>query len=301
MMKDNHSMMQQQLRGTGVALVTPFTKNGDIDFPALERVINHVIDGGVNYLVSLGTTGETPTLSADEKTEIIKFTFEKANKRVPVVVGIGGYNTGDIVKRLATCPLEEAIAVLSVSPYYSKPSQEGIYQHYKTIAQASPRPVIVYNVPGRTGRNITAQTTLRLAREVENIIAIKEASSDMAQCMQIIKDKPKDFVVVSGDDMLGMAQLACGMEGIISVAGNFMAKDFSSMVEAALKNDFTTARALHYKMQEGFELMFEENNPAGVKAFLSEAGICDNYFRLPVVPVSHGLHEKIKAYLSQYK
>lgn len=293
-------MIQQQLRGTGVALVTPFTKDGDVDFPALEKLIDHVIGGGVNYLVSLGTTGETPTISAEEKVDIIRFTFEKAAKRVPVVVGIGGYDTRDIVKRLETCPLDDALAVLSVSPYYSKPSQEGIFQHYKTIAKASPRPVILYNVPGRTGRNIAAQTTLQLAEE-DNIVAVKEASGDMAQCMQIIRDKPAGFVVVSGDDLLAMPQIACGMEGLISVAGNFMAADISGMVNAALKSDFTRARALHYKMLEGFDLMFEENNPAGIKAFLAEAGICGNHFRLPVVPVSEGLHRKIKTYLSRYQ
>lgn len=293
-------MIQQQLRGTGVALVTPFSRDGEIDFPALEKLIEHVISGGVNYLVSLGTTGETPTISAEEKVEIIRFTFEKAAKRVPVVVGIGGYDTRDIVKRLETCPLDDALAVLSVSPYYSKPSQEGIFQHYKTIAKASPKPVILYNVPGRTGRNIAAHTTLRLAEE-ENIVAVKEASGDMAQCMQIIRDKPAGFTVVSGDDLLAMPQIACGMEGLISVAGNFMARDISGMVNAALKNDFTTARALHYKMLEGFDLMFEENNPAGIKAFLAEAGICGNYFRLPVVSVSDSLHGKIKAYLARYK
>lgn len=291
----------EQLRGTGVALVTPFKKDESIDWNALERVIDHVIAGGVDYVVSLGTTGETPTLSAEEKLDIMKFTFEKVAKRVPVVVGIGDYNTRDVVKRLETCPLDEAVAILSVAPYYSKPSQEGIFQHYKAVAAASPKPVILYNVPGRTGRNMTAQTTLRLAHEVENIVAMKEASGDMVQCMQIIRDKPKDFIVVSGDDALAMPQIATGMDGLISVAANYFAKDTAGMVRAALQNDFPAARALHYKLQEAFDLMFEENNPAGVKAFLQEGGLSENVFRLPVVPVSSGLQARIAAFVKRFK
>lgn len=293
--------IMEQLRGTGVALVTPFKKDESIDWNALERVIDHVIAGGVDYVVSLGTTGETPTLSADEKLDLMKFTFEKVAKRVPVVVGIGDYNTRDVVKRLETCPLDEAVAILSVAPYYSKPSQEGIFQHYKAVAEAAPKPIILYNVPGRTGRNMTAQTTLRLAHEVENIVAMKEASGDMVQCMQIIRDKPKDFIVVSGDDALAMPQIATGMDGLISVAANYFAKDTADMVRAALKNDFPTARVLHYKLQEAFDLMFEENNPAGVKAFLNEADLIENVFRLPVMPVSNGLQARIAAFTKSFK
>jgi 4-hydroxy-tetrahydrodipicolinate synthase len=291
----------EQLRGTGVALVTPFKKDESIDWNAFERLIDHVIAGGVNYVVPLGTTGETPTLSADEKLDLMKFTFEKVSKRVPVVVGIGDYNTRDVVKRLETCPLDEALAVLSVAPYYSKPSQEGIFQHYKAIAAASPKPIILYNVPGRTGRNMSAQTTLRLANEVPNIVAMKEASGDMVQCMQIIKDKPKDFLVISGDDALAMPQVAAGMDGLISVAANYFAKDVSGMIKAALQSDMPLARKLHYKLQEAFDLMFEENNPAGVKAFLHDAGISENVFRLPVVPVSDGLKSRITAFSKNYK
>jgi 4-hydroxy-tetrahydrodipicolinate synthase len=291
----------EQLRGSGVALVTPFKADESIDWNALEKLIDHVINGGIDYVVSLGTTGETPTLSAEEKLDLIKFTFEKVNKRVPVVVGIGDYNTRDVVKRLETCPLDEAVAILSVAPYYSKPSQEGIFQHYKAIAQASPKPVILYNVPGRTGRNMTADTTLRLAHEVENIVAMKEASGDMVQCMQIIKDKPKDFLVISGDDALALPQLACGMDGVISVAANYFAADFAAMVHAALVNDLPAARALHYKLHEAFDLMFAENNPAGIKAFLQHGGLMEQAFRLPVIPVSSELNEKIKAYLDKNK
>lgn len=294
-------MLQQQLRGTGVALVTPFTTSEAVDWNSLERLIDHVIKGGVNYVVTLGTTGETPTLSSDEKLDLIKFTFEKVAKRVPVVVGIGDYNTQDVVKRLETCPLDEAAAVLSVAPYYSKPTQEGIFQHYKAVAAASPKPIILYNVPGRTGRNMTADTTLRIAKEVENVIAMKEASGDMQQCMQIIKDKPEGFLVISGDDAVAMPQLACGMDGVISVAANYFAKDFSEMVKVSLAGDFAAARALHYKMLEGFDLMFAENNPAGIKAFLyNDRIIAENVFRLPVVPVTNDLHDKIKTYLKGY-
>jgi 4-hydroxy-tetrahydrodipicolinate synthase len=206
-----------------------------------------------------------------------------------------------VVKRLEKCPLDEAAAILSVAPYYSKPTQEGIYLHYKTIAAASPKPVILYNVPGRTGRNMTAETTLRLAHEVENIVAMEEASGDMQQCMQIIRDKPKDFLVISGDDALALAQLGCGMDGVISVAANYFAKDFSALVKTALENNFPAARALHYKMMQGFDLMFSENNPAGIKAFLSHAGIIGNYFRLPVVPATDALYRQIGEYLKQYK
>ena len=293
-------MLQEQLRGTGVALVTPFTASEAIDWNALERLIDHVITGGVDYVVTLGTTGETPTLSSEEKLDLIRFTFEKVNKRVPVVVGVGDYNTADVVKRLASCPLDEAAAILSVAPYYSKPTQEGIFQHYKAIAAASPKPIILYNVPGRTGRNMTAETTLRIAHEVENVIAMKEASGDMLQCMQIIRDKPKGFLVISGDDGVAMPQLACGMDGVISVAANYFAKDFPAMVKAALAGDFETARNLHYRMLEGFDLMFAENNPAGIKAFLHQAGLMENVFRLPVIPATEALQHQIKKYLSAY-
>jgi 4-hydroxy-tetrahydrodipicolinate synthase len=290
-----------QISGIGVALVTPFSEDGSVDYDALEKVIEHVIAGGVDHLVPLGTTGETPTLSNQEKMDIIRFTVEKAGNRKPVVVGIGGNNTREIIHHLETYPLDGVSAILSVSPYYSKPSSEGLYQHYKAVAAATSKPVILYNVPHRTGRNIPADVTLRLAGEIENIVAIKEASGDMVQCMQIIRDKPADFTVVSGDDMLTMSQIACGMRGVISVAGNFMAKDMSDMIHAALSSDFGEARRLHYKMMHGFELMFAENNPAGVKAFMSAAGICGNNFRLPVVPVSDGLMHRIKDYLKTYE
>ena len=289
----------ETLQGTGVALVTPFNNDSEIDYPALAKLIDYVIDGGVNYIVTLGTTGETPTLNKKEKIEMVEFTYECVHNRVPVVVGIGGNDTRELVNDLTTYPLEKSIAVLSASPYYSKPSQEGLYFHYKALAAASPKPILLYNVPGRTGRNLCASTILRLANEVENIAGIKEASGDMAQCMEILRDKPDHFLVVSGDDALALPQIACGMEGVISVAANALPEAFSKMVRVSLKNDFSTAKKLNDNLIEAYELMFAENNPAGVKAFLSELGIIKNITRLPVVPLSDQLHNKVKAYLQK--
>lgn len=285
------------LRGTGVALVTPFNSNGSVDYNALGRVIDTMIDGGVEYLITLGTTGETPTLEKEEKKDIVVYTFEKAAGRVPVVVGVGGNNTHEVVKDLSYLPLDKATAVLSAAPYYNKPSQEGIFQHYKAVAEAAPKPVILYNVPGRTGRNMNAATTLRLAHEVNNVAGIKEASGDMVQCMEILRDAPTDFLVVSGDDALAMAQIACGMDGVISVAANAFPKAFSSMVRAALNSNMAQAKQLNDPLLKAYDLMFTENNPAGVKAFMFEMGWIENEVRLPIVPLSKGIHEAIKAYL----
>jgi 4-hydroxy-tetrahydrodipicolinate synthase len=290
---------RDQLRGTGVALVTPFKDNMEIDFPALELVIDFVINNGVEYVITLGTTGETPTLSKDEKIELILFTYEKVADRCPVVVGIGGNNTLSLIKDLETFPLQKAAAVLSASPYYNKPSQEGIYQHYKALAEVSPKPIILYNVPGRTGRNMTASTTLRLANDFDNIIGIKEASGDMTQSMQILKDKPADFLVVSGDDNLALPQIACGMDGVISVAANCLPKQFSEMVRLSLKGNFAAAKLLNDQMLEAYDLLFAENNPAGVKAFMTELNLLENNLRLPVVPLSEGLHASVKNYLQR--
>lgn len=290
---------RELLRGTGVALVTPFKQNMEIDFAALERVINYVIDNGAEYVVTLGTTGETPTLSKDEKIELILFTYQVVNDRVPVVVGIGGNNTLSLIQDLETFPLHKAAAVLSASPYYNKPSQEGIYQHYKALAEISPKPIILYNVPGRTGRNMTAQTTLRLAHDFKNIIGIKEASGDLSQAMQILKDKPADFLVLSGDDNLALPQMACGMDGIISVIANCMPKQFAEMVRLSLQNNFAAAKLLNDQMLEAYDLLFAENNPAGVKAFLAELGLIENNLRLPVVPLSEGLHAAVTKYLQR--
>jgi 4-hydroxy-tetrahydrodipicolinate synthase len=291
--------LRDTLKGTGVAMVTPFKKNFEVDYDALGKLIEFIIAGGVEYVVSLGTTGETPTLSKEEKLDVLQYTYEQVNGRVPVVVGIGGNNTQELLSDLEKFPLEKATAVLSASPYYNKPSQEGLYLHYKALAAASPKPVLLYNVPGRTGRNINASTTLRLA-EVENIAGIKEASGDLSQCMQILKDKPADFLVVSGDDNLALPQMACGMDGVISVAANCFPKNFSDMIRFCLGGDYKSARTLQYKMLEGYDLLFAENNPAGVKAFLAELGVIENYLRLPVTPLSEGLHQKVKQYLKDF-
>jgi 4-hydroxy-tetrahydrodipicolinate synthase len=291
--------LSKYLRGTGVAIVTPFKANKEVDFDALSRVIDFVIGGGVEYIVSIGTTGESPVISKEEKLQIVKYTYEKINNRVPVVVGIGGNNTRELVNELEKFPLEKATAVLSASPYYSKPSQEGLFEHYKTLAAASPKPILLYNVPGRTGRNLNAATVLRLAREVKNIGGLKEAGGDMMQCMQILKDKPADFLVVSGDDALAMPQLACGMEGVISVAANCFPKEFSEMVRLSLAFNFTAARILNDRLLEAYDLLFLENNPAGAKAFMAQMGLIENHLRLPVTPVSTDLYSKIKTYLSK--
>lgn len=287
------------LRGTGVAIVTPFKKNSDIDFDSLHNMIDFIIEGKVEYIVTLGTTGEAPTLTRPEKTDIIKYTYEIVKKRVPVVVGIGGNNTHELIHELETFPLDDATAVLSTSPYYNKPSQEGLFQHYKSLAKNSPKQILLYNVPGRTSKNIEAATTIRLANEVENIAGIKEASGDMAQCMKILRDAPKDFLVVSGDDALALPQLACGMQGVISVAANAFPKEFSDMVRSGLNGDFKKAKSINDKLIAAYELMFAENNPAGVKAFLTEMGLIKNNLRLPLVPLSKKLNEEVKAYLKK--
>jgi 4-hydroxy-tetrahydrodipicolinate synthase len=291
--------LRLQLQGTGVAIVTPFKSTMEVDFDALGKLINFIIENGIEYIVTLGTTGETPTLDTEEQFDIINYTFEKVHDRVPVVVGIGGNNTKEVMENLQSYPLEKADAVLCASPYYNKPSQEGIFQHYKNLAAASPKPVLLYNVPGRTGSNINAETTLRLAKEVENIAGIKEASGNMVQCMHILRDRPVDFLVVSGDDHVTLPLIACGMDGVISVAANCFPKDFSDMVRLCLQDNFAVARPLHYKCLEGNDLLFAENNPAGVKAFLYEMGLIENVVRLPLVPLSNGIHQKVKAYLNK--
>jgi 4-hydroxy-tetrahydrodipicolinate synthase len=291
--------IREQLKGTGAAIVTPFNENETVDFVALEKLIDFIIGNGVEYIVTLGTTGETPTLDKQEKLDIIQFTFEKINGRVPVVVGIGGNNTKEVVEQVQSYPLDKAVAVLSACPYYNKPSQEGIFQHYKIIAEASPKPIILYNVPGRTGRNMEASTTLRLAHEVANVAGIKEAGNNISQCIQILKDRPADFLVVSGDDDLVLPELACGIDGVISVAANCYPKQFSDMVRAGLAFDFATAKKLNDPLLEVYNLLFTENNPAGVKGFLYEMGHIKNVVRLPVTPLTAGIQQKVKAYCAR--
>jgi 4-hydroxy-tetrahydrodipicolinate synthase len=294
------SNLIQLLSGTGVALVTPFTSSLEIDEPALARVIEHVIAGGVEYIVTLGTTGETPTLSREEKVRIARFTIDVVNQRVPVVIGAGGSDTREVIREIEKLPTDHAIAILSASPYYSKPSQEGIYQHYKAIAAESSKPVLIYNVPGRTARNVDASTVMRLA-ELPNIAGIKEAGGDMAQCALILRDRPSDFLVVSGDDALAFPQIAIGMQGVISVAANSFPQAFSNMVRAALKGDLQKAKKINDGLIEGYELLFAENNPAGVKAALAEMGLIENKVRLPLVTLSKPYHDQLKKYVLSLK
>jgi len=290
--------VQDQLKGTGVAVITPFTQEYSIDFPALGKVLDFLISNRTEYIVLLGTTGETPVLSASEKIAILEYAYERIAGRVPVVVGIGGNDTAHLLEDFKLLPLQKATAVLSAAPYYNKPSQEGIFQHYKLVAEASPKPIILYNVPGRTGRNMSAGTTLRLANEVPNIIGIKEASGDMAQCMQILKDRPEGFLVLSGDDALALPQMACGMEGVISVAANAFPLEFGDMVRACLNNDFKKAKLINDMLLEGFDLLFAENNPAGVKAFMHKMGLIKNQLRLPNVPLSQPVFTAIEAWIA---
>ena len=288
------------LRGTGVALITPFTNENAVDFEALRRLLQFTISEGIDYLVINGTTAESVTLTKAEKTDILAFVKQQVKNQVPIVYGVGGNCTAEIVELLSQIDFEGITAILSVSPYYNKPSQEGIYQHYKALASATAKPIILYNVPGRTGSNITAETTVRLANDFENISGIKEASGNMNQCMQILRDKPQDFMVVSGDDNLAMAQIASGMDGVISVAANSFPKEFSMLITAALEGNFALARAMNDKLLEAYDILFAENNPAGVKAFLSELEIIENHLRLPLVPLSKPLADRVKKYLVQF-
>lgn len=290
-----------KFRGTGVAVVTPFDKDGNVDFKSLENVLNHIIKGGVEYVVSLGTTGETPVLSGEEKAAIVKHTIKTVNKRVPVVVGIGGNNTQEVINAIKKFDFKGVDAVLSVSPYYNKPSQRGIYEHYKAIAAVCPLPMIVYNVPGRTMSNITAETTLKLAREVKNIIAVKEASGNMDQIMQIIKHKPKDFLVISGDDLITLPIIAAGGDGVISVIANAFPQEFSEMTRQSIAGNFEKARKYHYILDEFTRLIFADGNPAGVKCVLNMMKIAPPFVRLPLVPVNSTVENSLKAEYSAYK
>jgi 4-hydroxy-tetrahydrodipicolinate synthase len=292
--------LRSLLTGTGVAVVTPFKSDSSVDFKALEIIVNHIIDGGAEYIVTLGTTGETSTLTKEEKLTVLDVTLDVVNKRVPVVVGIGGNNTASLVKDLQEFPLDNVAAVLSASPYYNKPSQEGLFLHYKALAEASPKPILLYNVPGRTGRNMSAKTTLRLAHEVPNIGGIKEAHNDMPQCLEVIRDRPEHFLVVTGDDEIALPQIAFGFDGVISVNANAFPRLVSDMIRNCLKGDFAAARPTHYKFLEAYDMLFAENNPAGVKAFMYELGLLQNELRLPVTPVSAELQAKIKAYVATF-
>lgn len=283
----------------GVALITPFNEDGTIDFPALARLIEYQIQNGIDYLVALGTTAETPTLTEDEKARVRAFIIEKVNGRVPIVLGLGGNNTNAIVENLKTQNFDGIDAILSVVPYYNKPSQEGIYQHYKAIASATKLPVILYNVPGRTGVNMTAETTLRLARDFDNIVAIKEASGNITQMDVIIKNKPSDFMVISGDDGITFPLITLGAVGVISVIGNAFPREFSRMVRLALNGDYASALTIHHRFTELFSLLFVDGNPAGVKCLLHAMGYIQNQLRLPLVPTRITTYEKIRDVLQK--
>lgn len=288
--------MNHRFAGTGVALVTPFDDRNNVDFASLEKLIQYVTQNGVNYLVVLGTTAETPTLSSSEKQQVVDFVVKQNAGKLPVVLGIGGNNTAEVVNAIKNTNLKGIDAILSVTPYYNKPSQKGLYCHYKAIAEVSTLPIILYNVPGRTGVNMTADTTLKLAHEFKNIIAIKEASGNMSQIAYILRDRPKDFLVISGDDGLTMPQLAMGINGVISVAANSYPTKMSQMVTAALKGNYAEAAKLHLELIEAIDLLFAEGNPVGVKAALSLKNIISNNLRLPLVSASENLIEKLKKF-----
>lgn len=286
-------MINHPFSGTGVAIVTPFMQNGDLDKTGLKKLITHLTNGKVDYLVVLGTTGENATISKEEKQEIFSLVSEYNENKLKLVAGIGGNDTRSIVNSFSTFDLTGYSAILSVSPYYNKPNQEGLYQHYKAINDAAPLPVIMYNVPGRTGMNVSASTTLRIARDCKKIIATKEASGNMEQMMQIISDKPDGFELISGDDGLTLPLIACGAIGVISVVANAYPAQFSTMVNRCLEGNFSEARPIHEKMLPIIHSLFAEGSPSGVKAYLSAMGIVEESFRLPVVGVSDALKNAI--------
>ncbi len=286
-----------KLVGTGVALVTPFKEDLSVDHEALTNIVNYNIENGTNYLVICGTTGESVTITKQEKKEIVT-TIKKANNgRVPLVLGIGGNNTTQVIEEIKATDFSQITAILSVSPYYSKPTQEGIYQHFKSIAEACPIPIILYNVPGRTSKNMLSETTLRLANNFDNIVAVKEAGNNTQQYLELLKDKPDDFLVISGDDDLALGVVLAGGSGVISVLGQAFPKEFSKMIQLGLEGKTKEAYALHYKFIEITSLIFEENNPAGIKAVLKILGLCGDSVRLPLVTATQGLKSKINTFL----
>jgi len=282
-------------KGVGVALVTPFQSNGQVDFSGLQRLVEHQIKNGTDYLVVQGTTGESATLSLQEKKAVLDFIIEINAKRLPIVLGIGGNNTAAVVEALKSSDLKDVDGVLSVSPYYNKPSQEGIYQHYKTISAATSKPIILYNVPGRTMSNVLPETTIRIAKGCKNIIAVKEASGNLEQVMEIINNKPEGFVVLSGDDALTLPHMAIGGDGVISVVANAFPKRFSTLVHAAMENNMDLAREKHYELIEVIQQLFVDGNPGGVKHVLKLLNICDDNLRLPLVPISKEVADKLYA------
>lgn len=294
-------MANNIFRGLGIALVTPFCADGSVDYPSLKRLVEYQIQNGADFMCILATTGETPCLNAEEKQRIKELVVDIVNARIPILMGCGGNNTSAIVEELKTADWSGIDGVLSVCPYYNKPSQEGLYQHFKAIAQASPLPVVLYNVPGRTGINMKAETTVRLANDCENIVAIKEASGSLEQVDEIIKNKPDRFDVISGDDALTFPMIASGAAGVISVIGNALPKEFSRMIRLEFKGEYEPARKIHHRFTELYSLLFVDGNPAGVKALLHEMGFIQNELRLPLVPTRITTMQKMAAILKELR
>lgn len=292
-------MIHTKLKGMGVALITPFTQDGNVDFDALTRIVDFQLKNNADFLCILGTTAETPTLTADEKRRIKETVVERVNGKVPILMGVGGNNTRAVAHELETEDLRGIDAILSVVPYYNKPSQEGLYQHYKALAQTTELPLVLYNVPGRTGVNMTAETTLRIAHDFPNVVAIKEASGNISQMDDIIKRKPKDFDVISGDDGITFPLITLGAVGVISVIGNAFPREFGRMVHLALQGDYANALGIHHKFSELFKLLFVDGNPAGVKAIMSAMGLVENVLRLPLVPTRLTTYEAIRKILNE--
>ena len=294
-------MVRNIFKGLGIALITPFCEDGSVDYKSLVRLMEYQLDNGADFFCILATTGETPCLTKDEKQKIKDLVVSTVKGRVPILMGCGGNNTAAVVEELKTGDFRGIDGVLSVCPYYNKPSQEGLYQHFKAIAAATSLPVVLYNVPGRTGVNLKAETTVRLARDCENIVAIKEASGSLEQVDEIIKNKPKDFAVISGDDALTFPMISCGAEGVISVIGNALPKEFSRMIRLEFKGEYEGARKIHHRFTELLSLLFVDGNPAGVKAMLHEMGFIENVLRLPLVPTRISTLQKMSEILKELK
>lgn len=290
----------KEIIGTGVALVTPFSDDLTVDHEALRKIVNYNIDNGIDYLVISGTTGESVTITKQEKSDIISTIKAENNGRVPLVLGIGGNNTVQVIEEIRSTDLNGITAILSVSPYYSKPTQEGIYQHFKAISEACPIPIILYNVPGRTSKNMETSTTLRLARDFKNIVAVKEAGNNVSQYLELLNHKPEDFLIISGDDDLALGIVLAGGSGVISVIGQAFPKEFSSMINLGLQGKAKESYALHYRLMEIIGLIFSENNPAGIKSVFEALGLCQDTVRLPLVPATQELKNKIESFIKQF-
>ena len=294
-------MVYNIFRGLGIALITPFTADGEVDYTALMRLVDYQLDGGADFFCILATTGETPTLTADEKRRIRELVVNKVNGRVPILMGCGGNNTRAVVEELRTGDFTGVDGILSVCPYYNKPSQEGLFQHFKAIADATRLPVVLYNVPGRTGINMKAETTVRLARACQNIVAIKEAGGSLEQVDEIIKNKPRNFDVLSGDDALTFPMVSCGAVGAISVIGNALPREFSKMIRLEMRGEYDPARKIHHRFTDLFSLLFVDGNPAGVKAMLCEMGFIENVLRLPLVPTRISTLQRMSEIMRELK